>query len=396
MHILHAIDTLHPGGAQRSLVDIANQTREAGAAVSVCATRSGCEMAAELEPGIDVLVLGRKRRFDWAAMYRFSQWIQAKSVDVIHSHGRTTFSLLAFLKAFGWIRHPLVMHDHTGKARPEVSAPLWFRAWARRYIAHYVGVCAEMDAWAAHNGIPGERRSVIPGALNLRDERRRRAPILPPRATVLDADTAFVPRGEFGVPPGVLLGICLGGVRPEKGIDTLLAAVARARTRGAFRIVVVGGVRNQTYWDFCLRETRRLGIENEVVFAGERTGVREWLGGFDFAVHAARSESGPLVLIEHLDAALPVICTRVGGIAQRAEQLGAERFVPADDPDQLSAALDELVSATPHQRSERGARGRGIARSHFDIRAVMPAWARVYEKATGIGFPVRRVARTAA
>ena len=387
MHILHVIDTLRPGGAQRALVEIANQTDEAGTTVSVCVTRDGLDMTARLNFGIAVLTLARTRRLDWGAMRRLADWVERQNVDVIHSHGRSTFSFLALLTEFGLIRRPLVMHDHYGRAEQDTSLPLWFRAWARRHVAHYAGGCAAMDAWAQRARIPGERRSLICCALDLRHAAGSgNANATETSGGAANAVAAPDPRTEFGAPPGVVLGICLGGVRPQKGIDTLLAAAARSRRRGAFRIVVVGGVREQTYWNHCLRETQRLGLEDEIVFAGERSDIHGWLGRFDFAVHAARAESGPLVVIEHLAAGLPLVCTRAGGIARRAEELGIERFVPPDDPTALAAAIDEIVAATPQQRAARARKGRRIAHRHFDIRAVMPAWRRVYEKVSGKPF----------
>jgi glycosyltransferase involved in cell wall biosynthesis len=367
MHVLHAIDTLRTGGAQQVLVEIANQTIGAGAAVSVCVTRGGCDMAVKLKPGIDVYVLGRTSRFDWAAMRRLAGWVKRHNVDLIHSHGRTTFSLLAFMKTLGLIHAPLVMHDHSGIVEEgDASASAWFRVVGRRYAAQYVGVCEAAISWAEGARVPGARRRLIPNGLDLHR----------------DTENAVINiREEFNAAPGVLLGICLGGVRPQKGIDTLLAAATLSRRRGAYRIVVVGGIRDASYWEHCLREAKRLGLGNEVVFAGERADVHGWLGQFDFAVHAARSESGPLVVIEHLAAGLPLVCTRVGGISRRAEELGAERFVPPEDPAALAGAIDEVVAATPRARLERARRGKEIAFRHFDIRAVMPAWRDVYERA---------------
>jgi glycosyltransferase involved in cell wall biosynthesis len=361
-------------------------------------------MAARLKTGITIHSLDRTRRFDWIAMRQFARWIQQRRVDGIHSHGRTTFSFLAFMKTLGLIAQPLVMHDHTGKARPEVSAPLWFQWWARQHVAHYVGVCTEMDGWAERAGIPADRRSLIAGALDLHDERMDEprahnlaAPsLVAADLSALDSAAGFDERTEFRAPPGMLLGVCLGGVRPEKGIDTLLAAVAGGQRRGSFRIVVVGGVRDPNYWNACLSESERLGLHDDVVFAGERADAAAWLERFDFAIHAARSESGPLVLIEHLAAGLPLVCTRAGEIARRAEQLGVERFVPPGDAHSLSAAIDELVSLTPRERSERGGWGRRIAHRNFDIRAVMQAWHAVYEKATGKRFLLPPAAKTAA
>jgi glycosyltransferase involved in cell wall biosynthesis len=320
-------------------------------------------------------------------------WLEAQNVDVIHSHGRSSFSFLAFLKELGMVRRPLVMHDHFGKVEQDGSVPPWFRLWARRHVAHYVGVCTAMDTWARRAGIPAGRRGVIPCTLDLR--RRPRISRAGASDNRKKAAAAPDPRAEFAVPEGTAVGVCLGGVRPQKGIDTLLAAVALCRRRGAFRIVVAGGVRDQNYWDHCLRETRRLGLEDEIVFAGERSGIPAWLGGFDFAVHAARYESGPLVVIEHVAAGLPLVCTRTGEIARRAEMLGVEGFVPPEDPPALAAAIDALVGATPRQRVARARRGTQLAYRHFDIRAVMPAWREVYEKVSGKPFVTPNTAAAA-
>jgi glycosyltransferase involved in cell wall biosynthesis len=392
MHILHVIDTLRPGGAQRALLEIANQTCALGATVSVCVTRDGLDMAEKLNPAIRVCVLERTRRFDWPAMRRFADWVETQHADVIHSHGRTTFCFLAYLRSLGLIHRPLLMHDHNGRVERADSAPLWFRAWAAKHVAHYVGVCAAMEGWAAGAGIPQANRSLIPCALDLCSGGWNGDAHPDDSGTNAVDPDACDPRKEFAVPPGVLLGICLGGVRPQKGIDTLLAAVARSRRRGAFRIVVAGGVREPGYWKHCLRETKRLGLENEILFAGERTGIDGWLGRFDFAVHAARCESGPLVVIEHLAAGLPLVCSRVGGIARRAEELGVQQFVPPEDPAALAAAIDALVAATPDERAARARHGTQIARRYFDIRTVMPAWRRVYEKVSGKPFPSRHTA----
>jgi glycosyltransferase involved in cell wall biosynthesis len=320
-------------------------------------------------------------------MRRLAEWVEAQNVDVIHSHGRTTFSFLAFLTSRGLIHKPLVMHDHYGMVEQDAAVPLWFRAWASKHVAHYVGGCAAMESWAERSRIPRQRRSLIPCALDISGgQRNHDSPARGSGNAAEGAEATVEPRKEFAVPVGVLVGICLGGVRHQKGIDTLLDAAARSRRRGAFKIIVVGGAREQGYWNHCLRETKRLGLEDDILFAGERTDIHGWLGRFDFAVHAARSESGPLVVIEHLAAGLPLVCTRVGGIARRAEELGVEGFVPPEDPAALAAAIDEVIAATPQERAARARRGEQIAQRHFDIRAVMPAWREVYGKASGKSF----------
>lgn len=73
MNILHVIDSLAVGGAERVLVELSNQAEQDGHRVAVCVTRSETTLAAGLRPEIDLWVLGRRRRFDFPAMKRFTR-----------------------------------------------------------------------------------------------------------------------------------------------------------------------------------------------------------------------------------------------------------------------------------------------------------------------------------
>ena len=86
LHVLHVIDTLATGGKERMLVDLANQTVVEGAKASVCITRSGLQMASELNPKIELIVLNRQKRFDFSAMNAFADFVNRSNVDILHCH----------------------------------------------------------------------------------------------------------------------------------------------------------------------------------------------------------------------------------------------------------------------------------------------------------------------
>jgi glycosyltransferase involved in cell wall biosynthesis len=91
------------------------------------------------------------------------------------------------------------------------------------------------------------------------------------------------------------------------------------------------------------------------------------------------------VLIEYMASGLPFVATNVGGVANKAAELGVPRFVPANDSLALTAALDELLELSSEERSERGKLGEGIADRYFNISARLPEWFRVYAAAIGAG-----------
>jgi glycosyltransferase involved in cell wall biosynthesis len=366
MHIMHVIDSLEVGGAERMLVEIANQTAADGHQVSVCVTRSQHILADSLRPGIALTTLNRGRRFEWDAMKIFATLIKDQKVEVIQAHSRSTFAFLSLAKTLRLIHPPIILHDHYGSIEIDPSIPLWFRIWAKHFLHHYVGVYSKLATWAEAAGLPQEKISVIENALDLK-------PVC--QAVPLDL------RRELGLPAQVLIGIVAGGIRPEKGIDVLLEAVARCSCRHLIKILVAGGDRDRAYAQACRAQSTALQLEDRVDFLGERLDFANLIKGADFALIPSRSESGPLVLIEYLAAGLPFVSTRVGAVACRVAGLGIPEFVAPGEAGSLAAALDRLVHLSPAERRARAQSGKTAALGCFDIRQQMPHWYRIYEGA---------------
>ncbi len=367
-HILHVIDSLAPGGAERMLVDIANATTDAGLRASVCVTRSVDTLAAELRPAITRLVLRRQRRFDWSAMRRLDAFVRSEQVDVLHIHGRSSLSFIMVARLCGLLRGvPALLHDHYGRIEIDQSKPAWFRLIGRHMIAAYVGVSPLLGEWARTAGVPQQRITVIENGIDLMRLRpAERAP----------ADL----RALFSL-PSVPVGVVVCGIRPEKGVDLALEALARTAHQAA--LLIVGADTDPIYAEECRAQAARIGLNGRVVFAGVRTDVPVLLGGADFACMPSRSESGPLVLIEYAAAGLPLVSSRAGSIGIRLADAGVPGFVPPGDAGALAAALDDLLSLTPEARRARGEQGRRAAEALFSIQAQLPRWQALYLDMTG-------------
>jgi glycosyltransferase involved in cell wall biosynthesis len=363
MHIMHVIDTLAVGGAERMLVELANRAAEDGHRVSVCITRDGRTLASELRPEVSLLVLGRRRRFDLQAVRRLADAIERDGVSVVHAHGRYSFALMLTVRIVARMRAPVILHDHMA-ADGASSVPLSFRLVSRRAVDAYVGVYEGARAWAARAGIPPGRVQVIDNSLSLA------------RFNVPGLDL----RRAFSIPPDSLVGIVVAGLRREKGIDTLVEALALSRAGERLVVLSVGGDRDPEYAAACRASAAALGSGREVRFIGERADVPALIRGADFALLPSRVESGPLSLIEYLASGMPVVATRVGGISLRAAELGVPCFVPPDNPAAFAEALDQLIRLTPEERRLRGQLGQRVAFEHFDIGRVMEQWYELYAK----------------
>lgn len=348
------------------LVDLANQAVGDGYRVSVCITREGGELAAELKPEIELLELGRRRRFDWSALRRLGHFVQDRGVDVLHVHGRSTFSLVSLARMLRLLRKPALLHDHFGKIETDRSVPGWLRIAGRRYLDRYVGVYRQLGEWALTAGVEPDRIHVIGNALDL-------------QRLAEGGREASGGAGTLALQSGYL-GITVAGIREEKGTDTLLKALSQLPSDLAYSLLVVGGAADPAYVDRCRGLCAELGVQDRVIFLGLRRDVPALLRQADFAVMPSRSESGPLVLIEYMAFGLPFVATRVGDVSHKAERFGLGEFVPPDDPTAMAAALERLLRLSEEERRCRGQEGQRVARQHFDIRAVAPEWYRLYEQ----------------
>lgn len=362
---MHVIDSLAVGGAERMLIDIANATVRNGHRASVTVTRSGTVLANELDPAVLCSVLNRRKRFQLSAMREMVTLVRNSDVDVLHVHGRSSFSFVALLKLAGLIGPPIVFHDHFGSIETNSAVPTWFRMVGRYACSQYVGVYEKLATWAERAGVASHRIHVIHNALDLNRIKGAERNVVLQRAA----------------PDAQKTGIFVAGIREDKGLHVLVEAVADCQNRQSIRIVIVGGDRDRAYADVCRAQISQLGLDEQFEFVGERNDVPSLLQQVDFAIIPSLSESGPLTLIEYLAAGVPFVATRVGAIAQQVEQLSVPEFVNPGNADELRVAIDKLLQLTPEQLNSRGVLGRDVADEFFDIEHAMQKWYQVYEQA---------------
>lgn len=362
VHIMHIIDSLTVGGAERMLVEIANHTTKDDFRVSVCITRTETTLVNELNPQVPFYVLDRKSRFDLQGFKKLSKIVKNEKVDIFHVHGRSSFAFMAFARSIGVVSSPIVLHDHFG-IEVDDSIPTWFRLWGKRKLEHYVGVYQRLAEWAQRAGVPSHKISVIENALDL--------------SRICDAQPYDLKR-DLNVSGGTLIGVLVGGLRKEKGLEVLIEALSQSKFRSRVKILVVGAIQDEAYFQLCKEKIEQWNLRETIVFLGRRTDVPSILKSVDFAVVPSISESGPLVLIEHMAAGLPFVATKVGAVSQRVSELGVPGVVPPNNPKAFAEALDELLGLSSSERIERGNIGREIAFQYFDIHKRMPQWYEVY------------------
>jgi glycosyltransferase involved in cell wall biosynthesis len=295
--------------------------------------------------GVRYLHLKRRRRYDlwrWSGLVTF---LRRARVDVIHAHQYPSNFWAAVLGRLA--RVPvLVAHEHSWafEGRP-----------VRRFIDREVIA----------------RNSSVIIAVSEQDRRRmiETEGIDPRCVTVLhngivgrDPTPGRDLRSEMGIPPHAPVIGMIGGLRPEKGISAVLEAAAVLAPRHPGLKVLIAGEGDRSL----LEPGGPLGLDDVLVPLGFRSDIPDVLAACDVAVCPSLREGSPLSVMEYMEAGIPIVASRVGGIPEVIHEGVHGRLVPPDDPARLADAVTSMLR-DPAGSAAMGARAQERRRREFDL-----------------------------
>lgn len=365
--IMHIIDSLAIGGAERMLVDIVNNIDPERFRVSVCVTRSVCDLAKELHYDVPLKALHRKWAFDPQGLFRLKRFLQEYPADIIHAHGRSTFSFLVLAKYVGVIDQPIILHDHFGNIKIDKTVPFWFKYIASKHVDHYIGVCDELSEWAKTAGLNYSNISTIQNAVDFNR---------------FDGETPIDIRSKLNIPQNKKIGVFIGNIRPAKGLDLLLAASLQFPKEKLPYFIIIGKELDSEYTKSCRELLSIGGIAGNFKFVGLQKNVVPWIKGSDFGVMPSRSESGPLVLIEYLACKRPFLAFTVGGISRLISQYIPDCFIQQIDPVEFAHGLERLMSTPQDVLVERADMNYLLAQKLFDMKYRVSDYIKIYDQIT--------------
>jgi glycosyltransferase involved in cell wall biosynthesis len=183
-------------------------------------------------------------------------------------------------------------------------------------------------------------------------------------------DVALPPRSTRPAGAPLVVG-SLGRLDPVKGYDLLLRALAQLP--GVCAVVVGEGAARADLEQLA----RELGVDDRVELPGWAERPSALLPGFDVFCLPSRSEGFPLSIVEAMLAALPVVATRVGSVAELVVDGETGLVVERDDVDGLVAALGRLRDGGLRERF--GAAGRTRARERYTVEHMARAYEELWE-----------------
>jgi len=356
LRILHVIETLWLGGAQRLLPGLLNGLDPQRFDSHLVALHDG-PLRQEFESAcIPLTMLSARRFYEPRVVVSLARIIREGGFDVVHTHltgadvvGRVAGALTGVPVVSTMHNIP---HDYD---QQKVHRRLLQRLTARTLTTRLVMVAPGIgSAYERQWKIPRSRIVAINNAVPME-------PYLAIAEGVAD-----------GLPPTVTT---IGRLSAQKAYHILLEAFRLVlHKRPDARLRIVGDGRLEP----ALRQQAlSSGIAHAVTFEGLRHDIPVILSETHVFTLSSLWEGLPVTAVEAMAAARPVVLTDVGGCRDLVTPGVEGMLVPPGDASALADALIEMLG-DPEQQRLSGRRGRAKVRREFSIEQYVRGHERLY------------------
>lgn len=355
--ILHIINNLGIGGAERILVDLLNQlSQDADFEVHLVLLNGGGDLLDELSDKINVKVFNYRifipllGRLDPHFRIGLLNYISRLKPDIIHGH---LFKAEDFAKTMGFMtRIPVITTSHDSIVHPGLIG-----RFLNRYLSKAVAVS---KAVAKHlesaYGLPKGKIQVIPNAVDIK--------------RFADCNK------EYDKKHPVFLYI--GRLVKEKGIEDAIRGLALLRNDyEGVELLVYGREMVNGYQEELEGIIRGQGW-GFVHFAGPTIDVPGALRNGDIFILPSKTEGFAISVLEAAAAGKPVIATRTGAIPDIICDGESGVFVDWNSPGQIYEAAKKILDEDRVQ--EYGDKARQNARRLFSLEMVAEEYKKLYQQ----------------
>ncbi len=365
VHVCFFTDSLEPSGVGVHLLNLMRWLDPTRYQVSlVCPETEGGRrlMARAARLGADTYPLTVRARHDQAPVDKLAEILQRERVDVFHGQvGISWEGMLGLRTAYQAGVRVRVVTEHLPYLLTHPGQVAEHRE-TTRLADRVITVSEGSRRTFLGQGYPPGQFICIHNGIELPAPR-------PP-------EEGREVRRALGVAPGAPLLLTVARMTSQKGHDVLLAAAPAILARfPQARFAWVG--EGPECGPLCTR-ARELGLSEAIGFLGHRDDVPALMAAADLFVLPSRFEGHPLAVLEALATGLPVVGTRVCGMEEAVVAGETGTLVEADRPEELAAAILDLL-AQPERRERMGQAGRRLVAERFSARGMARATMALYE-----------------
>ncbi|MBF0348930.1 MAG: TIGR03088 family PEP-CTERM/XrtA system glycosyltransferase [Magnetococcales bacterium] len=370
MRIVYLLYRLDVGGLETVIVNLIDRLpRDSFEHHVIALTQCGTFKNRIRHPRVQFYDLNKKEGKDPWVWFRLWKRLRQIQPDLLHTFNIGT--LEGVIPAF-FAGRPVTIHAEHGRdsydPKGEHRTYLLLRRLLSPWVDRFVCVSKDLHTWMVNRvGIPEAKvRLIINGIDTQHFHPGPNPPLLPP---------------EFTSEHPFIIGT-VGRLWPIKDQGNLIRALAHLRHQHPMgfqrcRLILIGDGPNRQELELLAQQS---GIADRLWITGWRDDVASLLRCLDLFVLPSLAEGTPLTLLEAMATRLPVIATRVGGVADLIQDTTTGTLVPPSNPEALAAALIQHLDH-PSWSQEMGIRGRAWVETHHSVDSMVERYLILFRNA---------------
>jgi len=342
MKVLHVIDTLNIGGAERVFLDITSLLAEANIKVGALLYYNQGPWIEQLDKRVELNILNRKNKYSLKELYK--TYKVCSRYDIIHAHMSYCYTYITLSRLLFGGKYKVIFHDHNGDHDAFGSEiGLGLKYMFRPH--YYIGVSKKLEQWAVSDLKVPEKYAYT--LIN----------IIKPNSQI-----------KYQPKPGLKKAFIVSNFRSTKNLEFGIELFDNLD----WSLTMFGNCIEPTYY----KEILQLAAKHPNITI--REGVSDFTNvynDFGLAIHCAKSESGPLVLLEYLAYGIPFVAYQTGEIADIVQRDLPECFLKTFN---TNAWIQKIT--TIQNDEELPAKLKEVFSRHFSSKAYLKECLKIYEE----------------
>jgi glycosyltransferase involved in cell wall biosynthesis len=372
MRILYVIDSLAPGGAETSLVEMATGLVQGGVELHVLSLGNRLDLAPELQATGATLHHWAHSSGRLGNVHRAIQVARFIEPDLIHTTlfeadvaGRLAAGILGIPASTSLVNDSYGPAHYAESSRVKLHGARAADTATAKFAAHFHSISSAIaESVPPRIGVAQSNVQVIP-----RGRDRRKFPFRP-------SELRRQTRLEMGLDSDTPVILAVGRQEPQKGIHHLLSAVDQVARRQPDLVTLIAGREGRA--SESLHELSK-GSRATVRFLGHRSDISALLAAADVLCFPSEREGFGGVLIEAMAAGCPIVAspipTTIEVLGKGRESVGNLSSLQTGE---LSQTLLSVLS-NPQEARSRAVAGRDRFETHYTIEAVVGSMIKYFQ-----------------
>ena len=189
-------------------------------------------------------------------------------------------------------------------------------------------------------------------------------------------------RSEWGIPQEIPLIGAIGRMVWQKGFEYLIECVPEiVRAYPNAKILIVG---DGPLKDKLKVKSEKLKVADKIIFAGFRSDIKEILSAIDVLVIPSLLEGFPMITLEVMAMAKPIVATNIDGITEQITDGVDGILVPPKNPSVLAKAVIRVLNDKETART-MGLSARKKVEQEFSVEKMVAETEKVYMSLLRVG-----------